>query len=48
MYSKLKKLTTQRINNPLNKWANELNRKLSKEEVQMDNKNIKKCSISLP
>jgi hypothetical protein len=26
IYKELKKLTSQRINNPLNKWANELNR----------------------
>jgi hypothetical protein len=27
----LKKLTAQRMNNPLNKWASELNRQFSKE-----------------
>jgi recombination DNA repair RAD52 pathway protein len=26
IYRELKKLTSQRINNPLNKWTNELNR----------------------
>jgi hypothetical protein len=40
------KLTSQGINNPLNKWANVPNRKFSKE-VQMDNKDMKTCSISL-
>jgi hypothetical protein len=46
IYRELKKLTSQRINNPLNNWANELNRQVSKEG-QMANKHMKKCSISL-
>jgi hypothetical protein len=30
-----KKLNSQKINDPMKKWANELNRDFSKEEVQM-------------
>jgi hypothetical protein len=37
----------QRMNTPLNKWTNELNRQLSKEEVQMTNKYMKKCPTFL-
>jgi hypothetical protein len=43
IYRELKKLNNQRINNPMKKWAHELNR----EEVQMANKYMKKCSTSL-
>jgi hypothetical protein len=31
----------------MKKWANELNRAFSREEVQMAKKHRKKCSISL-
>jgi hypothetical protein len=47
IYSELKKLTPQRINNPLNKWANDLNRQFSKERVQMASTYTRKCSTSL-
>jgi hypothetical protein len=32
-YSQPKKLNFQKINDPMKKWANELNRDFSKEEV---------------
>jgi hypothetical protein len=35
MYRKLIKLNSPQINEPIKKWAAELNRMLSKEEVQM-------------
>jgi hypothetical protein len=38
MYREFKKLTSQRINNSLNKLSNEQNREFSKEEVQNVNK----------
>jgi hypothetical protein len=35
------------INNLMNRWVNELSRQFSKGKVQMVNKYMNKCSISL-
>jgi ribonucleotide reductase beta subunit family protein with ferritin-like domain len=34
IYRELKKLNPPKINEPIKKWANELNRTLSKEEIK--------------
>jgi hypothetical protein len=47
MHRELKKLTSQEINDPIKKLANELNTAFSKEEVQMAKTHMKKCSSFL-